>query len=75
MAETAQQILSSVKTIKGQDEGSEILSNKNQATYSGAFVGLAFGLYWGYAKKHNMLMTGIVGAMGGAVVARLFMPN
>lgn len=74
MSDTAKDILDKVHTIKGDDDASEILSGKNQATMSGAMVGAAFGLYVGYAKKQNLLMTAIVGALAGAVVARLFMP-
>lgn len=61
----------SIKNVTSLD----INSQKNKAAMTGGFIGMAGGVYWGYAKKQNLLVCGIMGAIGGALISRLFMPK
>lgn len=74
MAQTAEQMLQKVEALKnknGVDWGSE----KNQATVTGAIIGFSGGAFFGYARRHNILVTGLVGALAGAIVSRVFTPQ
>jgi hypothetical protein len=38
-------------------------------------IGAAGGAYFGYAKKQNMLVTALLGAVVGMIVAGAFLPK
>lgn len=74
MAITGKDIMDRVSSIQGT-KSKDVVYQRNQATISGAFVGMIIGIYVGYTKKKNMLVAGALGAIGGAVVIRLFTPK
>jgi hypothetical protein len=53
----------------------DAVSAKKRAAFSGAFVGAAAGFYYGYVKQDNFLVAGILGAIAGALIARVVMPK
>lgn len=76
MAETTgKEILDKVRTIKRATTDKDVLIQKNRATVAGGITGLLIGFYYGYAKKTNMLVTGLIGGTIGAVSTRLLMPK
>lgn len=67
-------ILDKVSSIKGQNPDDPNYQ-KRSATISGSIIGLAGGAYYGFAKKKNLLVTSLIGAVAGGIIARLFMPD
>lgn len=67
------QLLDKVSSIKGSN--GDIGTQKNRAMIDGALIGMAAGIFYGFAKKQNMIMMGMLGAVGGALVSRLLMPS
>ncbi len=74
MAQTGKDLMRKVTSIQECDSW-DITSTKNRATLSGGLVGMAIGVYIGYSKKQNLLVAGILGAIGGALVSKLFTPK
>lgn len=74
MAQTSEQMLQRVDALKNKG-GVDLGSEKNQATLNGAIIGFAGGAFFGYARKHNILVMGLVGALAGAIVSRIFTPQ
>lgn len=70
---TGKDLINSVSALQGSK--GEIGAMKNKAVVSGAVIGMLGGFYYGYAKKHNMLVTGIMGALAGAIIAGVLMPS
>lgn len=73
--DTGKAILDKVRAIKGSGTEKDILMEKNKATIAGSATGLLIGVYYGYSRKKNMLVTSLMGALAGAVVVRLLMPK
>lgn len=71
---TGKDILNKVSSIKGQNPDDPNYQRRS-ATISGSVIGLAGGAYYGFAKKKNLLVSAIIGAMAGGIVARIFMPE
>jgi uncharacterized protein YcfJ len=68
---TGKEIINNVNSVKDgkyPDEKSQHI----HAIVSGAAVGGMMGIYYGYSKDKNMLAMGILGAIIGSVVVRLF---
>lgn len=74
MAITGKDIMSKVSSIQGT-KSKDVVYQRNQATISGAFVGMIIGVYIGHTRKKNMLVAGALGAIGGVVIVRLFTPK
>lgn len=60
---------------KISNSGSDAKNNGKKAIISGAAVGAAFGFYYGYSRKKNILVMGVAGAIVGALVAKILMPK
>lgn len=74
MSTTGKDIMDRVSSIQGT-KSKDVVYQRNQATISGAFVGMVIGLYIGHTRKKNMLVAGALGAIGGAIIIRLFTPK
>ncbi len=72
MADTAKDMLDK---ISGLGSGTDPESQRNKATANGAAVGGIFGMYYGWSRKKNILVWGMFGALGGAIIARILMPK
>lgn len=70
---TGKDFLDKISSIQNSDGG--IGYHRDRATMDGALVGMAIGLFFGFAKKKNMLVFGMLGAVGGAIVGRALMPK
>lgn len=73
--DTGKEIMDKVRSIKGSDTGDDILVEKNRATVAGAATGCLIGVYYGYSRKKNMLVSALMGALAGAFIIRLCMPK
>jgi hypothetical protein len=73
-ATTGKELLDRVYAIKG-NASKEIMQERNRATIAGGFVGFGMGVYYGYSRDKNMLVTGLLCGVLGAVSARLLMPK
>lgn len=69
---TGKDLLTSVANVQGK---SDISTMKNKGIISGSVVGMVGGFYYAYAKKHNMLVCGLLGAVAGAIVAGILIPS
>lgn len=74
MATTGQQLLDQAASIKGNN-ALDITYQKNKALLTGGMIGAAGGIYFGWAKKQNMLVTGLMGAIVGMIIAGAFIPK
>lgn len=74
MAITADILAERASSIKGSKDYDPD-AQRNRSMVAGATVGLLFGLYYGYTRSKNVLITGAAGAIGGGILARLFMPK
>lgn len=74
MSTPAQDILDKA-TAQKYGGGTDIDHERNMATASGAIVGGLFGMYIAYAKKKNLIIIGAVGALIGAIAARVILPK
>jgi hypothetical protein len=72
--DTAEEMLQKFAAIRSK-KPLDVTSEKNQATLTGAMIGFGGGAFLGYARKQNMLVLGLVGAIVGAVVSRIFTPQ
>lgn len=71
---TGKELLDKVYQVKGNPQ-KNIFEEKNKATIAGGVTGCLLGVYYGFSKKHNLLVTGAIGAIVGAVAVRLLMPK
>lgn len=71
---TGKEIMDRVGAIQGTKD-KDVIYQRNQATVSGAFVGMIIGFYVGFTRKKSMLVAGALGAIGGAIIVRLFTPK
>jgi len=69
---TAKQLLDKVGTIK--NSGNDIALQRNRATMDGALIGMAVGFYYGFSRRQNLLVCGLMGGIGGAIIGRLLVP-
>jgi outer membrane lipoprotein SlyB len=70
---TGKELLDKVAALKGSSI--DVASQKTQGTISGGIIGMAAGAFYGLARKQNLLITSLLGAIAGVVVSRLFMPK
>lgn len=71
---TGKELLEDVNAIKN-GKGYNPSSMKRNAAVTGGLIGFAAGVYYGYAKNQNMLVPGLLGAIVGALGARVIMPK
>jgi uncharacterized membrane protein YeaQ/YmgE (transglycosylase-associated protein family) len=65
----AKQFLNSVGDIKKKDTNT-IISESTKGTIVGASIGAALGLFIGFSKEKNLLMSSFIGAVIGGGIAR-----
>lgn len=68
---TGKQILDRVNTITGQGSDDDTSVQRNRSAVACGVTGLLFGLYYGYSKQHNMIITGLIGGGAGVLVSRM----
>jgi hypothetical protein len=71
---SGQDLLNRAASIKGNDS-IDITYQKNRALLNGGLIGAAGGAYFGYAKKQNLLVASLLGAVVGMIIAGAFIPN
>jgi hypothetical protein len=71
---TGKEILDRVQAIKGGTD-KEILKERNRATIAGGITGVLLGIYFGSARGGNVLVTGAIGGVVGALAVRVVMPK
>lgn len=69
-----QRLLDKACAIRG-DDSFDITYQKNRAVLMGGLIGAGAGAYVGYAKKTNLLVTGLLGAVGGMIIAGALLPR
>ena len=68
----AKQFLSKVKSSKNKPED-EYLFEKNQASMTGMVVGALIGVYVGYTRKYNLLVSTFIGGLVGSVATKILL--
>lgn len=71
MAKYGQEMLDKLKSNKNKD-ANEIILEQTKGTLKGSGIGLLVGLYIGYSKQYNMFLSGVVGALVGGLVSKVF---
>lgn len=71
---TGKEIMEDVDAIK-QGKGYDPANLKKNAAVTGGAIGFAAGAYYGYVRSKNMLVPALLGAVLGALAARLIMPK
>jgi len=71
---TGQDILDKAAAIRGNNS-LDITYQKNKSLLTGGLIGAGGGIYFGYAKKQNMLVLGLLGAVIGMIIAGAFLPK
>ena len=49
-----------------------IISESTKGAMTAAMVGAGVGLYVGYTREYNLLMSGFIGSLIGVVIAKAF---
>jgi len=68
----AKQFLDKVKSSKNKSED-EYLVEKNKASVAGMVVGALLGLYVGYTKKYNVLLSTFIGGISGSLATKILL--
>lgn len=68
----AKAFLDKVKSSKNKTED-EYLIEKNKASMSGMVVGALLGLYIGYAKGYNVIISTFIGGISGSVLTKVLL--
>lgn len=58
-----------------EDKFYDTTYQQHRMVLTGAFIGAAGGAYFGYARKMNLLVTTLLGAVGGAIIAGALLPK
>lgn len=66
---TAKDFLDKAKKNKSQNEN-ELLKDKSRAAMTGLAIGGIAGLYVGYTRKYNILISVFLGGLIGSLVTR-----
>jgi hypothetical protein len=66
---TAKDFLDKAKKNKSQSEN-ELLKDKSKAAMTGLAIGGIAGLYVGYTRKYNILISVFLGGLIGSLVTR-----
>lgn len=69
-----QEILDRAASVK-ENGGIDITAQKNRNLLTGGLIGAGAGAYFGYAKKQNLLVTSMFGAVIGMIITGAFMPK
>lgn len=72
MADTAKEILERTKKIKLMNDTA---SERSKGTVSGAFIGMAGGLLFGYYRKYSLFNSAVFGALIGGLAANVLIPK
>lgn len=67
----AKKFLKAVGDTKAKDTNT-IISETTKGTMVGATIGAGIGLFIGFGRKKNLLMSGFVGAVIGGAISRVF---
>jgi gas vesicle protein len=66
------QIMDKIASIKSDTSPT---ADKLRATIAGGTVGMIGGIYYGYSRRKNVLVSALLGGALGAIVTRLLMPK
>jgi uncharacterized membrane protein (Fun14 family) len=66
---TAKDFLNKASKNKSQNE-SELIKDKSKAAVTGLAIGGLVGLYVGYTRKYNILISVFLGGLVGSLVTR-----
>ena len=67
----AKNFINKVSENKGKDANA-IINDLTKGTMTGAAIGAGIGLYIGFGRQKNLLMSGFLGAILGGAVSRIF---
>ena len=67
--EYAKNILDEVKSIAGKAEKTAFVEDARQYT-NGILIGAVAGLMFGYFKRYNLIMSGLLGGVAGGLVSK-----
>jgi hypothetical protein len=67
----AKNFLNKVSEDKKKDANA-IINDLTKGTMTGAAIGAGIGLYIGFGRQKNLLMSGFLGAILGGAVSRIF---
>ena len=65
----AKQFLNKVKASKNKSED-EYLFERNKASMAGMVVGALLGVYVGYTRKYNLLVSTFIGGLAGSIATK-----
>ena len=68
----AKQFLDKVKSSKTKSED-EYLVEKNKASVTGMVIGALLGLYLGYTKKYNLILSTFIGGISGSLATKILL--
>jgi uncharacterized membrane protein len=68
----AKAFLDKVKSSKNKTED-EWLVDKNKASMTGMVVGALLGVYIGYTRKYNLLLSTFIGGVVGSVATKILL--
>jgi gas vesicle protein len=68
----AKQFLSKVKSSKNKPED-EYLFEKNKASMTGMVIGALLGVYVGYKRSYNLLVSTFIGGLAGSVATKILL--
>ena len=68
----AKQFLSQVKSSKNKPED-EYLFEKNKASMTGMVIGALLGVYVGYTRKYNLLVSTFIGGLAGSIATKILL--
>lgn len=68
----AKQFLDKVKSSKTKSED-EYLVEKNKASVTGMVIGALLGLYVGYTKKYNLILSTFIGGISGSLATKILL--
>jgi outer membrane lipoprotein SlyB len=71
MANYGQDMLDKRNYNKSKDDN-QIILEQTKGTFKGSAIGLLVGLYIGYSRKYNMFLSGVIGAISGGLVSKIF---
>jgi len=63
--------LKSVEGVKAKDTNT-VITEATKGTMVGAAIGAGVGIFIGFGRNKNLLMSGFVGAIIGAAISRVF---
>jgi hypothetical protein len=67
----AKQFLNNIGQTKKKDSNT-IISDATKGTMVGATIGAGIGLFIGFGRKQNLLLSAFIGSVVGATISRVF---